>query len=183
MEDDIIDFLEQSNFIEGVRDGLDQSVKAWKYIIQKDILTKDIILKTHKILMRKQPLKMRDRGVYRKHNVMLTRREIVGVDEEHILSRQIKVKDVGCDWKDIQLQMDIWIGGINNSLHSKYLKTNELKKEATIGMHINFEGIHPFADGNGRMGRILLNWQLQKMNLPILIIKEEDRFDYYKWFN
>jgi Fic family protein len=37
-------------------------------------------------------------------------------------------------------------------------------------------------DGNGRIGRILLNWQRRYWNLPILIIKESEKEEYYKWF-
>jgi hypothetical protein len=49
--------------------------------------------------------------------------------------------------------------------------------------HINFEGIHPFEDGNGRIGRILMNLQRLSVGLPILIIHEgEEQFEYYKWF-
>ena len=49
--------------------------------------------------------------------------------------------------------------------------------------HIRFEKIHPFVDGNGRTGRILMNWQRVKNNLPILIIREGyEQREYYKWF-
>lgn len=49
--------------------------------------------------------------------------------------------------------------------------------------HIDFEHIHPFVDGNGRLGRILMNWQRLKEGLPILVIHEgEEQYDYYKWF-
>lgn len=48
--------------------------------------------------------------------------------------------------------------------------------------HIRFEHIHPFIDGNGRIGRLLMNWQRLQDKLPILVILEEERFDYYKWF-
>jgi Fic family protein len=50
--------------------------------------------------------------------------------------------------------------------------------------HIRFEGIHPFGDGNGRIGRMLMNWFLVKGGRPLLIIHEgEEQFSYYKWFN
>ena len=49
--------------------------------------------------------------------------------------------------------------------------------------HIQFEHIHPFEDGNGRTGRILMNLQLRKRGLPIMVIHEgKEQSEYYKWF-
>ena len=48
--------------------------------------------------------------------------------------------------------------------------------------HVSFESIHPFRDGNGRTGRILMNWQRVKLGLPLLIIPARDRYAYYEWF-
>ena len=48
--------------------------------------------------------------------------------------------------------------------------------------HIGFEKIHPFIDGNGRLGRILMNWQRIQCGLDILVIWEIEKQEYYKWF-
>ena len=50
---------------------------------------------------------------------------------------------------------------------------------AAAFFHAKFENIHPFADGNGRTGRLAMNYFLVLHNHPPIIIHEEDRKEYY----
>lgn len=47
-------------------------------------------------------------------------------------------------------------------------------------VHILFVEIHPFIDGNGRTARLLLNLELMKAGYPPIIIKKDNRLNYYK---
>lgn len=51
--------------------------------------------------------------------------------------------------------------------------------ELAAAVHLRFVTIHPFADGNGRMSRLMMNFVLQKHDFPPLNIPYEDRRSYY----
>lgn len=55
--------------------------------------------------------------------------------------------------------------------------------EAISIFHLRFEGIHPFIDGNGRTGRLILNLELIKAGLLPINIKFSDRKQYYACFD
>ena len=55
--------------------------------------------------------------------------------------------------------------------------------EAVAEFHLRFEGIHPFIDGNGRTGRLILNLELLKAGLLPVNIKFADRRKYYNCFD
>lgn len=49
-------------------------------------------------------------------------------------------------------------------------------------LHLDFELIHPFNDGNGRIGRLLINYQLRKLGFPPIIIRDKEKSKYYLAF-
>ncbi len=51
--------------------------------------------------------------------------------------------------------------------------------ERAAELHTRFVQIHPFVDGNGRTGRLLLNFELMKAGYPPAVIRKEDRLAYY----
>ena len=65
----------------------------------------------------------------------------------------------------------------------KELKKEQLHPiEAAALFHLKFEGIHPFIDGNGRTGRLILNFILMQNGYPPINVKFADRRKYYGGF-
>lgn len=60
--------------------------------------------------------------------------------------------------------------------HSNYF-TDKIAK-----FHLDFETIHPFCDGNGRMGRVLINYQFGRFGFPNIIIRDKEKQTYYQAF-
>lgn len=59
---------------------------------------------------------------------------------------------------------------------------NDYPIDKIAKFHLNFEMIHPFLDGNGRIGRVIVNFQLNKLGFPNLIIRDKEKKIYYQSF-
>ena len=76
------------------------------------------------------------------------------------------------DWKNVNKLVKHLILFANES------KLNSV--EVAARAHYMFEKTHPFGDGNGRIGRLLLNFVLWKNGYPMLVIEYKKRKSYYK---
>ena len=99
-----------------------------------------------------------DRGVYRRVPV-----HIMGAQHEPVQPYLIKPK-------------------MEQLLHD-FAKSSEHIVTKLAHFHIEFECIHPFIDGNGRTGRLLVNLELMKAGYPPIDIKFTDRIAYYNAFD
>ncbi|HAV11757.1 MAG TPA: cell filamentation protein Fic [Candidatus Moranbacteria bacterium] len=64
--------------------------------------------------------------------------------------------------------------------YSKELDAYFLEKIAKF--HLDFETVHPFCDGNGRIGRVIICYQLMRLGLVPIIIRDKEKAEYYKAF-
>jgi Fic family protein len=74
--------------------------------------------------------------------------------------------------KNVEKEMKILLG--------KYNKIEKKKIDDIIEFHYKFERIHPFQDGNGRVGRLIIFKECLKNNIVPLIINDEKKEYYYK---
>lgn len=82
-------------------------------------------------------------------------------------------EEVGAPPEDVQEEMSELLSELGEV-------SNRNALTAAAYFHAKFENIHPFADGNGRVGRLVMNYFLILHNHPPIIIHEEDRRNYYE---
>ena len=85
---------------------------------------------------------------------------------------QVEKKWEGAAPEDVAEEMAELVAELDDISHEKALT-------AAAYFHAKFENIHPFADGNGRTGRLAMNYFLVIHSHPPIIIHEEDRKTYY----
>lgn len=164
-----VTMLLHSNLIEGEGSmiALADAMRAWDFLTSQRRINHVVVQQLHTLLMSSQGL-----------------------------IRQLPAFDVGS-----YRTRPVWIGGrsavnavtIRPLLEQLFEKMNERRNlpvsdEARAGwakqIHVEYEKVHPFIDGNGRTGRMLYNWHRLALGLPVHVIESDDasRNSYYDWF-
>ncbi|MFA6325218.1 MAG: Fic family protein [Candidatus Paceibacterota bacterium] len=168
----ITEFLKESNAIERVydEDSLEQAENAWSFLIEQRTITPAVVLRTHFLLMKNHGILDQYKGTYRNCPVWIGGRE--GINHLQIFE---EIKKWCNDMNDTGW-IDKWCKVPGKNYKKNFEHISKL-------LHVQYEKIHPFIDGNGRTGRMFMNWWRIKNDLPLLIIHEgKEQMDYYKWF-
>ena len=161
-EDETILFLERGKTIGGksLKEHLEATnhkkaiLYLYKTINKNESINEELIFELHSIVM-KDILPEDQIGTYRKRSV--------------IISGATKMPPVA---PLLEREMEDLIYVINNNPE----KIPPIEFCARI--HYEFEAIHPFSDGNGRTGRLLLNLMLMRYKFAPIIIKMKERNSY-----
>ena len=100
--------------------------------------------------------------------------------EDRGVYRRVPVRIMGAQHEPVQPYL---IAPKMEELLHAFVESTEHIVTKLARFHIEFEGIHPFIDGNGRTGRLLINLELMKAGYPPIDIKFTDRISYYNAFD
>lgn len=151
---DMFPYIQQSNLIENINSRAEdrRSALAWNWLMDQPAISLPVLFELHDRITKKQ-LPKSERGAFRKIQVYIG---------NHTPPPPEIAKYQATDWLWDLLE------------HGMELDPKE--------MHIRFETIHPFVDGNGRTGRMLMWWHEVQLGRVPTFISFDHRREYYSWF-
>ena len=161
--DGVTNFTGDVRTIFEIRNAKDASNLLFEAFDRKDPLTPEFILQLHYELTKNtydaRRWQVGERpGTFKKHDYVTGRYEVGSAPE------------------DVQTELEDLLEEIRQDV----IRTNEHIFTAAAYFHAKFENIHPFSDGNGRTGRLAMNYFLLQHDHPPIVIHEEDKNLYYQ---
>lgn len=127
----------------------------FNYMTGNKILDENLVLKLHSILMNAI---RSDAGLYRNHSVRI-------VGSYVPTANHLKIPEL---MRELIKDMNKNVGDVVNHI---------------ADIHSRFEKIHPFGDGNGRVGRLIMHAMALKNNLAPVVVLQEKRQQYFTYLN
>lgn len=148
---------------------VDKSLEAFEYLRTFDTLNHERVKEAHRILMEhRQP---RIAGKYRETPVQIGALKTGETPEMIELAMENQLS--------MNAEPEAWnLGKITEGYESVPVETHI----DALQFHVEFEEIHPFADGNGRIGRIIYLWHCSKLNVEPIDFSGSNRNAYYSLF-
>lgn len=175
-----VEFIFQSNAIEGSK--LSQSeiekIINKKYI--KKTLDKKGVTETKNSLeafkfINSGKFELNQKNVKKLHFLITKNLDIKqGFKEKQIIVNNKETTPPELVRKDVKKLLDNYKQDKKKNQHPFFM---------ALKFHANFELVHPFEDGNGRIGRMILIWMLQKNNYGPILFKLQNRNKYFRALN
>lgn len=149
--------IHQSNLIEGIDDPKEdeQSLHTWNWLTEQPDIDLYVIRKVQKMITINQDLPPNARGYFR------------GEAGNNV---NVRVGNhIPPNYNMVPILMENFI--------------LDLKEEDSKWMHARFEDIHPFLDGNGRTGRMIMWYDQVQREEDVWFILADNRQAYYQWLN
>lgn len=158
--DSVVQYTGDLRTLFEIRNSKDAFAELLRAFTQKLPLDKTLVLSFHKQLTKNTYDQSRwDAG--ERPGSFKKRDYVVGRDE------------VGTSPQDVESEVNELLGEMQSFTGTEIIK-------AAAYFHVKFENIHPFSDGNGRTGRLALNYFLLIHDYPPVIIHEQDRKEYFR---
>lgn len=146
--------------IKNSKDAYERILNAYE---SKEEVTEKFVKEVHKLLTK---------GTYDERRYILGERPGEYKKGDYVTGKN----EVGALAEDVPEEMDELLAEMKEDFFD--IKDEDILMAAAY-FHAKFENIHAFSDGNGRCGRLLMNYYLLSMNHPPIVIHEEDKKAYY----
>lgn len=173
-----IKFIFESNSIEGSKlsESEVENIVKNKYL-KKTVNRKEIIEVKNSIkafdIIKNKNFTLNQQNIKRLHKIVVNNLDIdTGYKKNNIIVNNKETSSPEKVGEEMTNLIRWWNSERKNKNNNQFL--------LAIKFHQKFELIHPFSDGNGRVGRLILNWMLMNKRYGVILFKNKNRQKYFK---